>query len=259
LRRAPSIINQQGNYFMTSLYAPLSKVEKKSDGTLRIRGIASSETVDHDGEVILASAMKAAIPGFLAHGTGALREMHRSDGAAGTVDEVEFDDKTKMTKIVATVIDKAAIEKVVKGVYKGVSVGGKILKRNEKNPKLIEQVSWVELSLVDRPSNPTSTFSIYKVGGFRTPTGSRDVGWKLPDAGGAVKSVAEMWEQHGAYATLVEKMPEGAEKADARRTLEEYGEKIVAVEHTIRNQARAKARDEKSKLFPQPHEHPALS
>ena len=233
---------------MTSLYAPLSKVEKKSDGTLRIRGVASSETVDHDGEVILASAMKAAIPGFLAHGTGALREMHRADAAAGTVDEVEFDDKTKTTKIVASVVDKGAIDKVVKGVYKGLSIGGRTLERHPDNNKVITKVSWLELSLVDRPSNPTSTFSIYKVGAAR----------KVPDAGGAVKSVAEMWEEHGRYATLVEKMPDGPEKADARRTLEEYGEKIVAVEHVIRNDARAKARDEKSKLFPHDHAHPAL-
>jgi hypothetical protein len=221
---------------MTSIYAPLSKVEKKSDGTLRIRGVASSETVDHDGEVILASAMKAAIPGFLAHGTGALREMHSAASAAGTVDEVEFDDKTKTTKIVASVVDKGAIDKVIKGVYKGLSVGGRTLERHADNHKVITKVSWLELSLVDRPSNPTSTFSIYKVG---NPNASRDVK-NLPSATG--KSIDELWHDLHEVKMLIDAMPDGEKKGEAIAVHQRSVERLLSRQFAVRNAAQLKAK-----------------
>jgi hypothetical protein len=40
-------------------YGPLQKIEKRGDGTLRVHGIASTESIDSDGEVITAAAMKA--------------------------------------------------------------------------------------------------------------------------------------------------------------------------------------------------------
>jgi hypothetical protein len=86
-------------------YGPLQKIEKRDDGTLRVSGIASTESIDADGEVVTSSAMKAALPGFFRHGTGALREMHQPI-AAGTVDEAEVDGN--VTRIVATVVDKEA-------------------------------------------------------------------------------------------------------------------------------------------------------
>ena len=219
---------------MTSLYAPLSKVEKKSDGTLRIRGVASSETVDHDGEVILASAMKAAIPGFLAHGTGSLREMHSAASAAGTVDEVEFDDKTKTTKIVATVVDKGAIDKTIKGVYKGLSIGGRTLERHADNHKIITKVNWLELSLVDRPANPQSTFSIFKAG---NPNASRDVK-NLPSATG--KSIEEMWSELHSAKMRIDAMPDSDKKFDAMAEHQRAVEKMLAYQFALRNAARLK-------------------
>jgi hypothetical protein len=230
----PSI--KQGIYFVTSIYAPLSKVEKKSDGTLRIRGVASSETVDADGEIILASAMKQAIPGFLAHGTGALREMHSASSAAGTVDEVAFDDKTKTTKIVASMVDKGAIDKVIKGVYKGLSVGGRVVERLAENAKVISKVNWLELSLVDRPSNPTSTFSIYKVG---NPNSSRDVK-NLPSATG--RSIDDMWKDLHEASMRIDAMPDGDKKYEARAEHQRAVEKVLAHQIVIRNAARLKAK-----------------
>jgi hypothetical protein len=141
-----------------SIYGALQKVEEADDGTLKIEGIASGETVDSAGETILASAMKAARGDFLRHGTGALREMHGLS-AAGTVDSVDVSDDGN-TYIAATVVDPVACTKVLKGVYKGLSVGGKVLARDPKDRKTITSISWSELSLVDRPCLPTAVLTL---------------------------------------------------------------------------------------------------
>jgi hypothetical protein len=58
-------------------FAPLNKVERRDDGTLKVTGIASTEAVDSDGETILASAIAEALPEFFRlGGSGPLREMH---------------------------------------------------------------------------------------------------------------------------------------------------------------------------------------
>jgi hypothetical protein len=140
-------------------YGPLTKVEKRGDGTLRVHGIASTESVDSDGEVITAAAMAAALPGFFKHGTGALREMHQPI-AAGVVDEAEV--VGGATRIVATVVDAEAVKKVLLGVFKGFSVGGRVKARDAKNRKVITAITLAEISLVDRPSNPDAVLSIFK-------------------------------------------------------------------------------------------------
>ena len=137
------------------LFAPLQKAETlDADGALRIRGVASAETVDAAGEIVTAAAMKAALPDFMRLGSGALREMHQLS-AAGTVDEAEVK-KSGETVIVATVVDKAAIEKVKKGVYKGFSIGGRVMKRDPKDKNIITALKLTEISLVDSPANPDS-------------------------------------------------------------------------------------------------------
>jgi hypothetical protein len=140
-------------------YGPLTKVEKRNDGTLRVHGIASTESIDSDGEIITAGAMKAALPDFFKHGTGALREMHQAI-AAGTVDEAEV--AGDVTRIVATIVDAEAVKKVLLGVYKGFSIGGRVRERDAKNRKIVTKIALAEISLVDRPSNPDAVLSIYK-------------------------------------------------------------------------------------------------
>ena len=160
--------------------------------------------------------------------------MHSAASAAGTVDEVEFDDKTKTTKVVATVVDKGAIDKVVKGVYKGLSVGGRTLERHADNHKVITKVSWLELSLVDRPANPTSTFSIYKVG---NPNGSRDVR-NLPSATG--RSIEDMWSDLHEAKMKIHSMPDSEKKFNAMAEHQRAVEKVLAHEFSLMNEARAK-------------------
>jgi hypothetical protein len=153
-------------------YAPLRKIETNDDGTLRVSGIASTETIDSDGEIISAAAMKAALPDFFRHGTGALREMHQPI-AAGTVDAAEVDGD--VTRIVVTVVDTEAIKKVEKGVYRGFSIGGRVKERDAKNRKRITAITLTEISLVDRPANPDAILVIQKLADAkRKPTVSRE-------------------------------------------------------------------------------------
>lgn len=138
------------------LYGRINKFDALDDGTLEVSGVASSETVDDQGDIVLASAMKSAIPGYMAlGGSGPLREMHQPLAAGKVVNaEVRPDGSTW---IVARVVDPVAIEKVRQGVYKGFSIGGKILKRDGKK---ITGLQLNEISLVDKPACPDAVFKL---------------------------------------------------------------------------------------------------
>lgn len=140
-------------------FMPIQKVEEQADGTLLVAGIASTESVDADGEIIQAEAIKNALPDFFRYGTGALREMHQSL-AAGTVDEADV--ANGVTFISTTVVDPVAITKVKTGTYKGFSIGGNITARDPNDRKIITGLKLVEVSLVDRPANPDAVIQMFK-------------------------------------------------------------------------------------------------
>ena len=140
-------------------YGTIEKAEKQSDGTMHVSGYASSESVDGDGEVIKAAAIKAAIPDFMKWAN--VREMHQAK-AAGTVLEMVTNDDGK-TWVKTHIVDTEACKKVEHNVYKGFSVGGRVTERDEADPKIIKGISLSEISLVDRPSNPDAVFLIYKM------------------------------------------------------------------------------------------------
>jgi len=141
------------------LYADIAKVEEQTDGTLRVFGFASSESVDSDGEVITSDAMKAALPDYMKF--GAVREMHQPL-AAGTALEAEVQSDGR-TFLVAHVVDPVAVKKVQTKTYKGFSIGGKVQERDPDDKTKITKLKLVEISLVDRPANPDAVFEMYKV------------------------------------------------------------------------------------------------
>lgn len=142
------------------LFGSLLKAEENDDGTLTVEGIASAESVDAAGETVLGDAMRDALPDFFEHGTGNLREMHQLL-AAGTVDAAETNADGE-TRISATVVDPIAVQKVKAGVYKGFSIGGKVLARDPKDRKVITKIRLIEISLVDRPCNPDAKIEMWK-------------------------------------------------------------------------------------------------
>ena len=140
------------------LYGAIEKVEPQDDGTVRVHGIASSETVDDQDEIVRADAIRAALPDYMRF--PALREMHQLS-AAGTTLEAEVGDDG-MTRIVAHVVDPVAVAKVKNKVYRGFSIGGRVTQRDAANPKAITGLVLSEISLVDRPANPAAVFDCWK-------------------------------------------------------------------------------------------------
>lgn len=141
-------------------FGAFQKVEERDDGTLTVTGICSSEDVDSDGEIVLSSAMKAAIPGFMEF--GAIREMH-APSAVGTAISMEVDSAGK-TWIEARICDPVAIRKIREKVYKGFSIGGRVPPggRDPAQPHIIRSVVVSEISIVDRPSNGAARIAYAK-------------------------------------------------------------------------------------------------
>jgi hypothetical protein len=147
-----------GGMLTMLLYGAIQKIEPQDDGTVRVHGIASSEVVDDQGEIVRADAMRAAIPDYMRF--PALREMHQLS-AAGTTLEAEVGDDGA-TRIVAHVVDPIAVAKVRSQVYRGFSIGGRVTQREAGNPKAIAGLVLNEISLVDRPANPEAILDCWK-------------------------------------------------------------------------------------------------
>jgi hypothetical protein len=143
---------------MMRLYGAIQKVEPQDDGTVRVHGIATSEAVDEQGEIVRADAIRAAIPDYMRF--PALREMHQLSAAGTTLEAEVCDDGT--TRIVAHVVDPVAVAKVRNQVYRGFSIGGRVTQRESGNPKTITGLVLNEISLVDRPANPEAIFDCWK-------------------------------------------------------------------------------------------------
>jgi len=139
------------------LYGSFQKVDAEQR---MVSGYASTEAVDASGEVILKSAIEAALADYLEFAN--IREMHQLS-AVGTAEEATVDDKGLY--LTAKVVDDTAWGKVTSGVYKGFSIGGKVLARDAKNKKIITKIALHEISLVDRPQNPEARFDVWKAAG----------------------------------------------------------------------------------------------
>jgi hypothetical protein len=143
------------------LYGAIQKIEPQDDGTVRVYGIATTEAVDDQGEIVQADAMRTALPEYMRF--PALREMHQLSAAGTTLEAEVREDGT--TCIVAHVVDPVAVAKVKNQVYRGFSIGGRVLQRAAGNPKTITSLLLNEISLVDRPANPEAVFDCWKAAG----------------------------------------------------------------------------------------------
>ncbi len=139
-----------------TFYVPFAKIDEEQR---MVYGLASSEAVDSDGEIIEFEAIKAALPDYMKFGN--VREMHAMS-AAGVVKEAEAQEDTKQLWIWVKVVDDQAWLKVKEGVYKGFSIGGVVTKRSTQDKKRITGLALYEISLVDRPANPEALVALWK-------------------------------------------------------------------------------------------------
>lgn len=136
------------------IYLPF---QKKDNDERIVEGYATSEDLDSQGEVVKIDAVKKALPDYMKFAN--IREMHQPS-AVGKAVKAKIDDTKKALYLVAKVVDDVAWKKCKEGVYNGFSIGGRALKTVGNQ---IEELILTEISLVDRPANPSAIFSLIKM------------------------------------------------------------------------------------------------
>lgn len=135
-------------------YWPIAKVDSEQR---MVWGYASTEALDDQGEIIRRDALEAALGDYMRFAN--IREMHQPS-AVGVAKEANVDDKGLY--LAAKIIDDEAWEKVVQGVYKGFSIGGRVTARHPADRSVITALTLTEISVVDRPANPDAVFDCWK-------------------------------------------------------------------------------------------------
>lgn len=157
---------------MTTTYAwaPITKVEDQPDGTVIVYGPVADAGVDRDKQRLNQQWLDTAMPAWMASGAN-VREQHEGTRAVGVGMGLHRElDGTHM--LAAAVVDPVAVLKVRPGpngrppVLKGFSVGIKdpqltFGKADAPNGEVVGGTI-CEVSLVDRPSNPRTLFTMVK-------------------------------------------------------------------------------------------------
>ena len=160
-----TLIAKADNDDRLSLYIPFEKAESTDTGTVIVKGFATTATVDHSEEIVDQAGVKEALPDYNKFGN--IREMHQPKAVGVCV-------KTEIRKeglyIEAEIVDSEAVKKVLAGVYKGFSIGGRSLQKVSrfiealgKNISVITKLILSEISIVDRPCNPDCIFQVAKL------------------------------------------------------------------------------------------------
>lgn len=135
-------------------YWPITKIDRE----LRmVWGYASTDAQDDQGETVTRGAMAAALDDYMRFAN--IREMHQLS-AVGVAKEAAVDDRGLY--IGAKIVDDDAWRKVVEGVYKGFSIGGRVTARDPSDRRAITGLKLTEISVVDRPANPEAVFDCWK-------------------------------------------------------------------------------------------------
>jgi hypothetical protein len=149
---------------ITHAYAgDILKHEKTADGDLVVYGKATGPELDLDQQRCDPSWLKSAMPAWMRWGN--VREQH-GQVAAGVGVELAAEGEDWMLKTV--VVDPGTARKVERGVLKGYSIGIKdaqVVKDATAPGGRIVGGTVVEVSLVDRPANPTATLMVSKAAG----------------------------------------------------------------------------------------------
>lgn len=132
------------------------------DGTLLVFGKATGPDLDLDQQVCDPAWLKSAMPHWFSTGAN-IREQHSSI-AAGVGLELAADGDDWFLK--SEVVDPLTQKKVEKGVLRGYSIGikgARVVKDANAPGGRIVDGQIVEVSLVDRPANPTARIEIAKM------------------------------------------------------------------------------------------------
>jgi hypothetical protein len=142
-------------------YAALIKSEKQEDGTLKVYGKATDDSIDIDQQICDDDWLKKAMPDWFVTG-GNVREQH-SNIAAGVA--TDYEAKADGHYITALVVDPVSVKKVEAGVLKGFSIGirgPRVVRDTKAAGGRIVDGQIIEISLVDRPANPNAKLMLAK-------------------------------------------------------------------------------------------------
>jgi len=143
-----------------SIYLGNLTAKRGPDGFMYVKGLASDDTLDLDQQICDPEWLKSALPDWFALGN--IREMHQSK-AIGKATEMEQTGSGFV--VTAKIVDEQAAKMVEEGIYTGFSIGiknARVIKDNKAPGGRICSGSVVELSLVDRPANPSCSIEIAK-------------------------------------------------------------------------------------------------
>ena len=146
------------------VFADIVKVDEDQR---MVYGYASTTSLDSQGDIITREALSKALPDYMRFAN--IREMHQNS-AVGVAESASVNDKG--VYICAKIVDEKAWQKVKSGVYKGYSIGGRSLLKNDN---IINELSITEISLVDRPANAECVFEMYKAEGMEKIDARTDV------------------------------------------------------------------------------------
>jgi hypothetical protein len=146
----------------TAVYAEIVKHERDANGDLVVYGRATGPDLDLDRQICDPAWLKQAMPEWFSSGAN-VREQHSSIAAGVGTEIVEKDDGGWDLR--ALVVDPVSARKVERGVLKGYSVGirsPRVVKDAAAPGGRIVAGQVVEVSLVDRPANPSCTLTLAK-------------------------------------------------------------------------------------------------
>lgn len=149
---------------ITYAWAPITKSEEQSDGTLLVHGPAASSALDRDQQILAPDFLDRAMPDWFRSGAN-IREQHDAKKAVGVgVGLTKGDDGAHY--VTARIVDPVAVQKVKHGVLRGFSVGIKnprvVMGKAEAPNGLVTDGTVCELSVCDRPANSECVFSLAK-------------------------------------------------------------------------------------------------
>jgi hypothetical protein len=148
------------------IFARILKVDEERRTVI---GRAVQEVPDKSGEIFDYESSKPHFQAWSADvsaatggaSLGNVREMH-ANVAAGKVTDITFDDHERAIDVAIKVVDDNSWRKVLQGIFTGLSIGGRYLRRV---PDVIDgqmvtryTAAPTEISLVDSPCVPTARF-----------------------------------------------------------------------------------------------------
>ena len=150
-------LSQPGAFGLTLAF-PIQKADKSSR---TVSGVATSEVVDAQGEILLYAGSKQALTKW----AGNVREMHEPK-AVGKAVAVECDDSSRTIRVTAYISTGAedTWQKINEGVLSYFSVGGTRLRSEVRQDGVRVTSAWKcnELSLVDVGANPEAKVTLVK-------------------------------------------------------------------------------------------------